>query len=64
LFADGTNVPPEESRAKDYYCPFDESEAETFDDGIMLVYVIAFVHLACTVCVTALLWKKYWDHQI
>jgi hypothetical protein len=48
LFADGTNVPPKESRATDYYCPFDESEAETFDNGIMLIYVIAFVHLVCT----------------
>jgi hypothetical protein len=64
LFADGTNVPPEESRSEDYYCPFDESEAETFEDGIMLAYIIAFVYLGVTIGITALIWKKYWDHKI
>jgi hypothetical protein len=64
LFADGTNVPPKESRATDHYCPFNESEADTFRKGIILIYIIAFVHLACTGCITVYVWKKFWDHRI
>jgi hypothetical protein len=64
LFADGTNIPPEESRKVDYYCPFDESEASTFDNGIMLAYIIAFVYLSLTIGITTLIWKMYWDLKI
>jgi hypothetical protein len=61
IFPDGTNTPPSDIRITESYdCPFDESKIETFDNGLMLAYIISFTLLTVTIIITGILYRKYW----
>jgi hypothetical protein len=40
IYPDGTTTPPPDVYNEDFDCPFNEDEAETFDKGLLLGYVI------------------------
>jgi hypothetical protein len=64
IYPDGTTTPPPAVYSEDFDCPFNENEAETFDQGVLLAYIICFNLCVVTVAMTGFIWKRYWNKEV
>jgi hypothetical protein len=64
LYSDGTPTPPSDIEIEDWDCPFNEDDAETFHNGLMLAYLICFALCIVTIIMTVLIWRKWWNREI
>jgi hypothetical protein len=50
--------------SEDFDCPFNEDDAETYDQGVLLAYIICFNLCLLTVVMTGFIWKRYWNKEV